>query len=243
MRLSLWDASMELILETWYDTDPSSFRYFRRISLDDKARALFSHSFLSSFYVHSIWWIGVSCVRDIKLGLHGPMGALAVEYEHAMHSPTRECGLLQGMWCRILWSRICSRIAIPWLWWLKSSIGAYLAGVTTFLSVTSFLNQLYSSMIRGCIPLASSLSVFFGVARIRSIASCTQPNEKILLFPPNRHQLREFIRNKPKGSTIPADKIQTSIREGPDLQLCLLCCFSSSKKKKNGSWRVYVRCY
>jgi hypothetical protein len=73
MRLSLWDASMELILEMWYGIDPSSFRYFRRISLDNKTRALFSHSFLSSFWVHSIWWIGLSHVCNIKLGVHGPM--------------------------------------------------------------------------------------------------------------------------------------------------------------------------
>jgi hypothetical protein len=75
MRLSLWDASMELILEMWYDIDRSSFRYFRRISLDNQTRALLLHSFLSSFYVYSIWWIGVSYVRNIKLGVHGPMGS------------------------------------------------------------------------------------------------------------------------------------------------------------------------
>jgi hypothetical protein len=73
MRLSLWDASMELIFEMWYDIDSSPFRYFRRVSLDNKNRALFSHSFLSSFCVHSIWWIGVSYVRNIKLGVHGLM--------------------------------------------------------------------------------------------------------------------------------------------------------------------------
>jgi hypothetical protein len=75
MQLSFWDASMELILAMWCDIAPSSFRYFRRISLDNKTRALFSCSFLSPLCVHSIWWIGVSYVRGVKLDVHGPVGS------------------------------------------------------------------------------------------------------------------------------------------------------------------------
>jgi hypothetical protein len=86
-------------------------------------------------------------------------GALAVEYGRAMHSPARECGLLHGMWRSILWSRICSRIAIPWLWWPKSSIGAYLVGITTFLKCYHLFEPIVplSSKLRRLAPPGGSL--------------------------------------------------------------------------------------
>jgi hypothetical protein len=92
-------------------------------------------------------------------------------------------------------------------------------------------------MIRRYIPLAFSLgsSMSCDFARSRVAHSWTK---RYCIFALKWHQLWEFIQNELKGSTIPADKCQTSIQEHPDLRLYPLAVLNH-RKEENVSWRVY----
>lgn len=100
----------------------------------------------------------------------------------------------------------------------------------------------YLCTIGICIPLAFSLSLNLLWCPANSLdRELHTAKRNNCFFPSEWYQCWEWIQNGPKGSTVPANRFQTSIQELPDLRLCLLCCSQSSKNEKNGSSRVYSR--